>query len=64
MEIEGKRDEAIAVYEKSVELGKLPDAHNIHNWSAYRLRVLTGTASTPAAATSAPAGTARPVGSN
>ena len=46
-EIEGRRDEAIAAYRKSVELGKLPDAHFIHNWSAYRLGRLTGTISPP-----------------
>ncbi len=50
MEIEGKREEAIAAYRKSVELGKLPDAHYIHNWSAYRLGVLTGTIQAPSSA--------------
>ncbi len=42
MEIEGKRDDVIAAYHSSVELGKLPYAHYLHNWLAYRLHVLTG----------------------
>ncbi len=50
LEIEGKLEQAIAAYRKSVELGKLLGAHYIHNWSAYRLGVLTGTIPDPAAA--------------
>ena len=39
-EIEGQKDEAIEAYEKSVELGKLPNAFHIHFWSSYRLQRL------------------------
>jgi len=48
MEIEGERDKAIAAYRKSVELGERSGAHYVRHWSAYRLRVLTGAARTPA----------------
>ncbi|HOW74077.1 MAG TPA: protein kinase [Phycisphaerae bacterium] len=54
MEIEGRREEAIAAYRTSVELGKLPDAHFIHNWSAYRLGILTGTISPSASGAAEP----------
>jgi len=54
MEIEGKKEAAIEAYKKSVELGKLPDAHHIRFWSEYRLGVLTGTVKPPTTA-SAPA---------
>ncbi len=41
MEIEGKRDDAVAAYRKCVELGELPDAHHMRHWAAYRLKILT-----------------------
>jgi tetratricopeptide (TPR) repeat protein len=49
-EIEGKTTEAAAAYRKSVELGRLPDAHYASNWAAYRLKMLVGdqAASAPA----------------
>ncbi len=40
MEIEGRREEAVAAYRKCVELGRLPDAHHASHWAAYRLAVL------------------------
>jgi tetratricopeptide (TPR) repeat protein len=48
MEIEGDRGKAIAAYRKSVELGEQLGAHYIRHWSAYRLRMLTEAARTPA----------------
>ncbi len=60
MEAEGNRNGSIAAYGKSVELGGLPDAHYIHNWSAYRLKALTGRWPTGyPTSTSAPATTRR-----
>ena len=47
MEIEGRRDEAIAAYQTSVKLGRLPGAHFVRFWSEYRLGVLTGTIRPP-----------------
>jgi len=41
MELEGRIDDAIAAYEKAIELGRRPDAHFSANYAAYRLRVLT-----------------------
>jgi WD40 repeat protein len=41
MEIEGKRDRAIAAYRKCAGFGRYPNVHYISNWAAYRLKVLT-----------------------
>ena len=46
-EIEGKREEAIAAYRKSVATGSVQDAHWTANFAAYRVGILTGTISPP-----------------
>lgn len=60
MEIEGKRDEAIAAYRKSVDLGERSGGHYIRYWSAYRLDVLTGTDRAPSPSRSTGLPSSRP----